>query len=1021
MGRRRERTGDLVSRINELGQAVAGVADGVITIDGAVPAALLEAIGGGGGWLTADECGYQRKVGPGDDDYICEAYSQATGQTRTLADRGANTLRCDGEGRWATWRPGEGVRDEHDRRWEAAALLDYDKGTLVICPDQRAGRGIQLLRDGVVIQEIATGGLGTDATEGPNVRLVDGVLAYQADGVYHLVGSPTAYRPPPAPVYLVPVPLADGRVAVLERDATRLYLRWPDNPARGRMIDESGAQFSAQARQRDDGQIVVTWWRGAACLPQEFTRVLVDPSELLLDDLAAAPPVRVDRFSRPTWLIPFHATRHGQSVVCPGHAEVITDGQDANVRVSRRPVVADRRSEPTVDDLLALFVSVDDDLPAARTVADRRGVPLLAYWDFRSPFPLDRVNNSGVFRPSDWLGVMLYCNPDESIEDFREGARRQVAHAASSGHPVCLVVQMFDRNGAEKDRRKLSALQPIWRELAEAHPQVIAIAPFAVIRGEHGVTAYPELQAWLDAYGRAMTAPDRQNPEIPEEPEVIPTPVMQRIIQFAGVFPVPQAPDHEIENGQASEAWVHNALRMGWKLKLAQQLCHDFGPDWATKGTSPEWASKEAIAHRRDDGRLDVWDMLKGAATGRPTLDTNPTYHLVDAHWIPVDPVNHLGGISAPAGRATIDAPFPGITAFDLGCRLAEGNTEFLDQKIRRYHLVPRVVIASWFGAQYGRTYRSMAEGRSQLTLTLQALEASGDAGQFVLLCDTAKYGATRAQALDHVRDCIARMLRHPSAAKALQGSNERTHSVEADYMREDAFWDEVAALIPLQFPFTVGAGHGGEGVSITRHDSYLVHHGNRQFTPEQNADIVAAAVELAGRHGVLDEELGIAESDRVAGRQRTDNPEYYGRLAAAAKARGLSATFHCDAGMTCDMAEWGPAHEAGLQAFLDEFGVKVGEDDVTTEQIAQVFAGGFFEQVTVLLKLSGSVEARRPAVFAWLHEKIAAIDGMYQDIFKRHCDLEGHGSRLRLYLDHGWTDAQLREALQKAYDAGDR
>lgn len=507
-----------MSRINTRGQAMAGVGDGVITIDGAIPLPLRDAIGGGGGWLGLEECGYQRKIGPGPDDYICQAYHLATGRTRTLAERGANTLRCDGEGRWATWRPGEGVRDEQDRRWPKAALLDYDRGTLVICQDQQAGRGIQLLRDGKVVQEIATGGLGTDASEGPNVRLVDGVLAYQADGVYHLVGGPSPYRPPAAPVYMVPVPLADGRVAVLEHDATRLYLRWPDNLSRGRMIDEAGGHFSAQARQRDDGQIVVTWWRGSSCLPQEFKWLLIDPSELLLDDLTATPPARVAPFTRPVWLAPFHATRHGQSVVCPGHAEIITDGQDANARVSRRPVIADLASENSVDDLLAMFALIHDGKPGelerARAVADRRGVPVIAYWDERTLFPLDRVDVRVHLRPNDWLGVQLYCEPSESVADFREGSRRQVAHAAASGHPVCLVVQMFDRNGKELDRRKLSALQPLWRELAEAFPSVLAIAPFAVIRDKYGVTAYPELQAWLSAYGGAMTAPTRaQTPE----------------------------------------------------------------------------------------------------------------------------------------------------------------------------------------------------------------------------------------------------------------------------------------------------------------------------------------------------------------------------------------------------------------------------------------------------------------------------------------------------------------------------
>src|SRR5690606_36352825 len=110
-----------------------------------------------------------------------------------------------------------------------------------------------------------------------------------------------------------------------------------------------------------------------------------------------------------------------------------------------------------------------------------------------------------------------------------------------------------------------------------------------------------------------------------------------------GVDPVPQAPDNEITNGKASEAWIHSALRTGWKLRLAEYMCFRFGDRWGTKGTSPEWASKEAIARLRADGSIDVWDVLVGAASGRPVLSAyHPEHFHVPGYFIAVTPVDHV-------------------------------------------------------------------------------------------------------------------------------------------------------------------------------------------------------------------------------------------------------------------------------------------------------------------------------------------------------------------------------------------
>lgn len=96
-------------------------------------------------------------------------------------------------------------------------------------------------------------------------------------------------------------------------------------------------------------------------------------------------------------------------------------------------------------------------------------------------------------------------------------------------------------------------------------------------------------------------------------------------------------------------------------------------------------------------------------------------------------------------------------------------------------------------------------------------------------------------------------------------------------------------------------------------------------------------------------------------------------------------------------------------------------EVPVTVAQVATVFAGAFFEDVSKLLKLTGSEADRRERVHSWTRAKVRVINMAYEDIFRRPCDLEGFGSRLLLLVKHGWTDDQLKRALQDAYHRGDR
>lgn len=783
-----------------------------------------------------------------------------------------------------------------------------------------------------------------------------------------------------------------------------------------------GSWNDPSACQQSDGAFAFAGWHPTLRVVAGVTRSHVEA----LGD-GAVPTPQVPRFSRPCWLLPFHATRHDQSVDSPGHAEIITDGQDARRRVNGRPVVADLASESTVDDLLALFVVLGrDDVAHARAIADRREVPVLAYWDHVTDIP----NVPELVPGRDWLGVMLYCEPSESLDAFRRRAHGQVSRACGRGFGVVLTVQMFDRNGTEKDTPKMFAMQAIWRELAEAYPEVVGIAPFAVLRASHGVTAYPFLGEWLAAYGRAMTAPARPTRETPDEPQVLPENAKAAIRDFVSVCPVPQAPDSVIADPAALERWVHTELRMGWKLRLAEYLCFRLGEDWGTKGTSPEWPSKEAIARRRA-GKMDVWDMLTGAGSGRPRLELeNPKHHFVGiedgAHWMAVTPVDHLANITVPGDRPTIETPLWALSSFDLGTRLAEGDRRWIDQMLKPVNLVARVIVASFFRRPANEdamtTEEKLAISRVRFRETLKTLKADGLQCEPTLLCDTAKFDLSRAEALEEVRKLKPILQEFRETIRGASGGNELSHGVEAPYMQEEAFHEEVAAILGPDFPYTPGAGHGGEGVRIFRSASYCVHHADRGLSAEENAAIMKRGQDLANRPVVDREQIGIGEPGTPG--QRVYNADYLLTSVREAIRLGLGGvTYHPHAGLWANVDLLGDVQRDAWQQFTTLIGGKppVQETDVTTEQIAQVFAGGFFEQASALLKVTGSVNERRPVVFDWLHERISAIDAIYVKVFGRHCDLEGFGSCLRLYLDHGWTDERLLAAKQAAYDAGDR
>lgn len=521
-------------------------------------------------------------------------------------------------------------------------------------------------------------------------------------------------------------------------------------------------------------------------------------------------------------------------------------------------------------------------------------------------------------------------------------------------------------------------------------------------------------------------------PPIPPPPPVesipveLPASILATIRRLASVYPTPRG-----EPGGIDEACRQ------WTERVCQQVRHDFpdghpelGGEWGWKRASDTRPlSKETLA-LREGQRLHGWDLLRGVGTGAPTLNARPDYHDLIAEgpqvFVPVPPVNHLGD-AVDTTHPRLSAPLWGQSAFDLFAAFAAGDYEYYDAVICPAGLVPRIVVASiWEGGPNNRRGRTMAQGRKQLYEGLRQLRDDGVRCEVTLLCDTAEYakrdGLTREGAIEHVELCNAAMCVWPEAVAAVRIGNENSHGVEAPWMTDPAFLRECAALIDPRFPVSFGAGHGGEPVMVG--GSYASHHADRSLSPEENGRIMAAAQQTFGVQVVDGEPLGITEPERVAGRQRTADPDYARRLAQAARDNGLGGcTLHLDSGIGCHMAEHGPVHQAALTTFLDTIGVRPTppEDDVTTEQIAQVIAGAYFEDISRFLVLGDGPEAsRRPAIHTWITQACADINQVYRDVFSRECDLEGYGSSV-LALLRGASLTEFRAAKQAAYDAGAR
>lgn len=408
-------------------------------------------------------------------------------------------------------------------------------------------------------------------------------------------------------------------------------------------------------------------------------------------------------------------------------------------------------------------------------------------------------------------------------------------------------------------------------------------------------------------------------PMTPETPSMqIPSSVMATVRKFAAAFPLPQ--------GDGSEGWLDTALRKppnGWTRRLAEYVCFVHGPTWGHKRrfgstTDPNDGaplSAGTIAMREGAG-MHCFDLLIGAGTGKPVLASGAESDFVtDQVFVPVTPVDHVGMIAPPIGRPPIAVPHWGITSFDQAPRLQRGDRAWYEQVIKATRLVGRYVVASMQSAN-GRIARTWAEGLIQTELLLQNLTADGLKGNFVMLCDTAQYGATRQQALDFVRQQASLYLKYPNAVAGLVLGNEVYHGVEASYMSDPSFWDEARALIDPRFPFAPGANDGGGNVLLSG-GSFVVHHSDRALDPDSAGAIMKQAQDIAKRPVIDDEGRRIEQGGTG---QSTGDIAFVQGLIAAVKKYGLGgSTLHVAAGRSCDVNALDPVQRQAIALYAAE------------------------------------------------------------------------------------------------------
>lgn len=373
-------------------------------------------------------------------------------------------------------------------------------------------------------------------------------------------------------------------------------------------------------------------------------------------------------------------------------------------------------------------------------------------------------------------------------------------------------------------------------------------------------------------------APSPNYPEVPPVAVPIPADVLREFQRFALAYPPPAGPPGGGHDDNC-RAWMNRMIATVRFFLPNSGVGHK-----STSDGSP--ASKDVMAIRRGSA-IDGYDMLGGAGTGYPDINTAPDWiDISDQFFIDVPAVNHYAALP-PSGRPPVPTG-PGASSFDLADRLAEGDTRWLPLLKSKRITRPRVMLC--------RLAPTLADAKARIPLLLLQLAAHGMKAELVLLVNTVEYNLDEASALQWVRDCLALIDATPGGVGSIQGANEPHHPTQQPFLRHPEFQLAVEALVPKRYPFTFGpATHGGRAFAGV---SYLTTHGDRSRDPYANAAVSKQLAADLGVDVVEDESIGLGEV-AVPG-SRVNDPQFGFLLADATRTAGLGATLHIDAGLPC-------------------------------------------------------------------------------------------------------------------------
>lgn len=512
-------------RPNARGQWLSGVAGVPASVDGFPVTVLVngqpEPMLGGAQWITDDDVIGQVCVGEG---CTLQRVTVATGATVEIAHEGANVLAAGG-GRYAAWHNGVVYGDIG----APSGAYVYDSAA---SPDGTIGWKRVYQSDGGLTLSAADGSVVDVPDADPiDVQVIKAGVAIWQD-IHQGIGVLGRAKPRPA----VPV----GRLRLVTVDGEDWLIAWSDGiglfaqvdgAADGYILEPRPVAFNHEAVVVD-GEIIVGWCITEGEALGELRTVTIDrtaPRVTLVKPPSVAP------YDRPFWCGYFYSysDKYGDNPSAPGNCAIVVEPDAA--RTCPLPVIIPPEMMASAASrwasVVAIYVAsgnpdaLSGGVALARQLMAAAGLsmrPILAFLDGWPPY---------VTTEAEIVGVELYCDPAESLAAFVARASAGLASlgALPPSKSLALIVEAYDRNGAEQDEAKLLALQALWPELARS-PRTFGTLFFSDGRSG-GTRNHEDLRPWhrtmvaaIPGTPAIVTIPPAPAPDPVPQPKPKPTP-----------------------------------------------------------------------------------------------------------------------------------------------------------------------------------------------------------------------------------------------------------------------------------------------------------------------------------------------------------------------------------------------------------------------------------------------------------------------------------------------------------------